>query len=58
MRCPICGTEITHPPFKGWTYSKYKVSRYECKECGEKFNFYISDDGTEFTVPKEVEDAE
>ena len=31
---------------------KFKVSRYECPECKEKFNSYVSDDDKTFTIPK------
>lgn len=51
MKCPICKTESNQKPFKEWYYGKFKVSRYECPECKDKFNYYSSKDGKTFTIP-------
>ncbi len=52
MKCPICKTGSAMRPFKEWYFGKFKVSRYECPECKEKFNSYVSDGDKTFTIPK------
>lgn len=51
LKCPLCGTAISAPPFKAWTFGKYGVGRYECKKCKAKFNLYQGPKGT-YTIPK------
>ncbi len=52
MKCLICGEEVHDKPFKEWKYGKFRVSRFECPDCREKFNSYVSDDGKSFTIPR------
>ncbi len=51
MKCPICKVEFAEKPFKEWQYGKFRVSRFECPDCREKFNSYVSDDSKSFTIP-------
>ena len=51
VRCPSCGYEFTSKPLRAWSFSRYKVKRYKCKKCAQKFNLYESSKG-KFTIPK------
>ena len=52
MKCPLCNTDSNEKPIREWSYGKFKVSRYECPNCKEKFNYYSSEDGKSFTIPR------
>ena len=51
MKCPVCGHEVTSQPLNQWYFNEYKVSRYKCPNCGEKFNLYDGETRT-YTIPK------
>jgi transposase-like protein len=51
MICPVCKTESEKNPYKEWLSGEFKVSKYKCPRCKEKFNLYISEDGSSFTIP-------
>ncbi len=50
--CPKCG-ESQEKPFKQWSYSHVKVSRFKCK-CGQIFNFYKGKN-SKWTIPKKTD---
>ena len=45
IKCPLCGAEITVKPLKTWYFNRWKVSRYQCPNCGNKFNYYEDTEG-------------
>jgi transposase-like protein len=51
VKCPVCGQEFKTEPLKTWKFRFYRVSRFECKNCKTKFNFYVSSK-SKFTIPK------
>lgn len=58
MRCPHCNSEISYMPIKKWLYGGYEVGRYECQECGGRFNSYEQDGEMIFTVPKSTQNSD
>ena len=51
VKCPLCGCEFVGEPFKRWKFRFYDVKRFECPNCGGKFNYYESAN-SKFTIPK------
>lgn len=51
VKCPVCGGEFKAKPLKTWRFRFYKVSRFECEKCKEKFNVYEGPK-SKFTIPK------
>ena len=45
-------------PIKKWLYGGYEVGRYECQECGGRFNSYEQDGEMIFTVPKSTQNSD
>ena len=50
-QCPFCEEPQEQKVIKNWKYGKVSVERYQCT-CGEKFNYYITENGKKWTVPK------
>src|SRR5712691_11707846 len=50
LNCPRCGSPISTPPEREWTFQKYRVSRFRCDN-GDKFNLYSGATKT-FTIPR------
>ncbi|MEM2704467.1 MAG: hypothetical protein QXR45_15070 [Candidatus Bathyarchaeia archaeon] len=51
VKCPVYGGEIKGKPSKEWSFRFYRVSRFECEKCKDKFNFYESSK-PKLTIPK------
>ena len=52
MKCPVCDKDSTVGPFKKWSFESYDVSRYDCPDCGQKYNVYRQGDKIKYTIPK------
>src|SRR5437870_10860411 len=50
LNCPRCGSPISSPPEREWTFQKYHVSRFRCDN-GDKFSLYSGATKT-FTIPR------
>ena len=50
LNCPRCGSTVSGPPEREWTFQQYHVSRFKCDK-GDRFNLYKGDHKT-FTIPR------
>ena len=51
-KCPICSKPQLQKPTKDWKYGNVQCFRYLCSTCDKSFNYYISSNGKQWTIPK------
>lgn len=52
MNCPICEETVKSQYIKQWNFQEFTVRRYECENCGNRFNVYEGMNGKKYTIPK------
>ena len=56
--CPICQSKSVVPVRKVWKFGYYSVTRYNCTSCEGSFNFYAAQNGSTYTIPRKISEAE
>lgn len=52
MNCPACDGEGQLKLLGEWNFAQFKVKRYECNNCKERFNSYEQNGNVKFTIPR------